>query len=253
MKYISLFSGIEAASVAWAPLGWEPIAFAEIEPFPCAVLRHHYPGVPNLGDVTAPDFCDRAKELLNGSALDVLIFGSPCQGFSVAGKRLGLDDPRSNLALHALRICRQLAPAWIVFENVPGLFSCWSGAPQSPGRVDVESADGGTLVREFIESSDFAEFLRNVQECGYSGAWKIDDAQFAGLAQRRERVFFVGNSGDWRRAAAVLLEPESLCGYPPARKEAGQRVTGSLSARTTGGGGLGTDFDLGGGIQPCRR
>jgi len=222
VNYISLFSGIDAASVAWIPLGWKPLLFAEIEKFPCDVLKHHYPDVPNLGDVTAEDFIERAKKELNGTIVDVLIFGSPCQGFSVAGKRLGLDDPRSNLALHALRICRALAPTWILFENVPGLFSSWSGAPQSPSRMDAGFADGGTVVREFIESSDFAEFLRWVSDIGYSGAWTVLDAQYRDLAQRRERVFFVGCVGDWAGPAAVLLESESLSGNIAPSREARQ-------------------------------
>src|SRR5690606_13124332 len=101
MRYGSLFSGIEAASVAWKPLGWKCEFVAEIEPFPSAVLAHHYPDVPNLGDVTQVNW-QEVKERVG--SLDVLVFGSPCQSFSVAGKRLGLDDPRGNLALVALGI-----------------------------------------------------------------------------------------------------------------------------------------------------
>ncbi len=250
MNFLSLFSGIEAASVASRPLGWKCLAVAEVDPFCCALLRHRYPDVPNLGDVTSPDFVERARKAINGSTLDAVVFGSPCQGFSVAGKRLGLDDPRSNLALHALRICRELAPAWIVFENVPGLFSSWSGAPEGPTGVEVGFENEGTYACEFIESSDFAEFLQWVSDIGYFGAWTVLDAQYFGLAQRRERVFFVGHFRDWRAAAAVLLEPESVSGnYPPSR-EAGKGPTGTINARTKGGGGLGTDFELGGGLVP---
>jgi DNA (cytosine-5)-methyltransferase 1 len=269
----TIFSGIHAPECAAPEIDWK--FCAEIEPFPSAVGSFRHPHIPNLGDVTAPDFIDRARKALNGSTLDVLVFGSPCQGFSVAGKRLGLDDPRSNLALHALRIVRDLAPAWFCFENVPGLFSCWSGTPESPTGMEPGFADGGTYVREFIESSDFAEFLQWVPDIGYCGAWTVLDAQYFDLAQRRKRVFFVGHSGnDWRYSAAVLLEPESLCGNAPAREKAGERTsqslegrsgrsgannfatsggliessdtTGTLNARTQGGGGLGTDFDLGG-------
>lgn len=220
---------------------------AEVEKFPSTVMAARHPGSVNLGDVTAPDFIDRAKGILNGTTLDLLVFGSPCQGFSVAGKRLGLDDPRSNLALHAIRIARELAPTWILFENVPGMFSSWSGAPASPTILGIERA-GGAFDQDFIESSDFAEFLRHVSDIGYFGAWTILDAQYFGLAQRRKRVFFVGRFGDWRGPAAVLLEPESLCGnYPPSR-EARKNTAPTLSARTKGGGGLGTDFDLDGGL-----
>jgi DNA (cytosine-5)-methyltransferase 1 len=250
MTGATLFSGIHAPECAAPEIDWK--FCAEIEAFPSAVGAARHPLVPNLGDVTAADFIGRARAILNGSTLDVLVFGSPCQGFSVAGKRLGLDDPRSNLALHALRIVRDLAPAWFVFENVPGLFSTWSGAPDDPAAVDVESA-GGSLVREFIESADFAEFIQRISDIGYCGAWTVLDAQHFGVAQRRERVFFVGHSGDWRGPAAVLLEPESLCGDPPTREKTGQGPAGSLAARTRGGGGLGTDFDLGGGLQPCQR
>ena len=246
MTGATLFSGIGAPECARPDVDWQ--FCAEIEPFPAAVHVAHFPHVPNLGDVTAPDFIERAKARLNGSTLDVLIFGSPCQSFSVAGKRLGLDDPRGNLALHALRICREIAPTWFVFENVPGLFSSWSGAPQDHGDMDVERKKWGRAVREFIESSDFAGFLCGVQDIGYCGAWSVLDSQYFGVAQRRERVFFVGNSGDWRRAAAVLLEPESLCGNTPPSREAPEDIAPTISARTNGGGGLGTDFDCDGGL-----
>lgn len=136
MKYGSMFSGIEAASVAWHPLGWEPAWFAEIEKFPRAVLKHHYPEVPNLGDVEKVEW--NAVE-----PVDLIVFGSPCQSFSVAGKRLGLDDPRGNLALYALSVVARIRPRWFVFENVPGLLS----------------SDGGR---------DFGAFLGAVGECGLS-------------------------------------------------------------------------------------
>ena len=249
MTGATLFSGIHAPECAAPEIDWK--FCAEIEDFPAAVGATHHPHIPNLGDVTAPDFIERAKETLHGSTLDVLVFGSPCQGFSVAGKRLGLDDPRSNLALHALRIVRDLAPTWFTFENVPGLFSSWSGTPGDQAGWQERPILSGNYCREFIESSDFADFLRWVQDIRYFGSWTVLDAQYFGVAQRRERVFFVGHSRDWRYPAAVLLEPESLCGYPPSRQEARQAVAGSLSARTKGGGGLGTDFDLGGGLQCC--
>lgn len=135
MRYLSMFSGIEAASVAWEPLGWTPAAFCEIEPFPSSVLRHRFPHVPNLGDVTKADFDAIGP-------VDLIVFGSPCQSFSIAGKRLGLDDPRGNLALYALSVVKRLRPRWFLFENVPGLLS------SSGGR-------------------DFGAFLATVEECGY--------------------------------------------------------------------------------------
>ncbi len=116
MRFLSVCSGIEAASVAWQPLGWKAVAFAEIEPFPCALLKHHYPDTPNWGDMTKyqewPD-----------AAIDLLCGGTPCQSFSVAGLRRGLDDPRGNLMLTFGAIAAKYRPEWLVWENVPGVLS----------------------------------------------------------------------------------------------------------------------------------
>jgi DNA (cytosine-5)-methyltransferase 1 len=192
MRYISLFSGIEACSVAWEPLGWEPVVFADFEGFPSAVLAHHYPNVPNLGDVTKVNWNE-----YKGKA-DVVVGGSPCQSFSVAGKRLGMDDPRGNLALHYARIVREVEPTWFLYENVPGLLS----------------SDGGR---------DMGALIATLGDIGYGLAWRVLDAQFFGVAQRRRRVFIVGHaSGDWRRAAAVLFESEGLSRNPPPRPSKGQ-------------------------------
>lgn len=187
---------------------WEWIWHAEIEPFPSAVMAARHPHSVNLGDVTADDFCERALAI---GRPDVLVFGSPCQSYSVAGKRLGLDDPRGNLALIALGIVGRLEPAWFVFENVPGLLS---------------SGDG----------RDFGLFLRAVDELGYHVAWTVLDAQYFDVAQRRTRVFAVGHARDWRYPAAVLFEPESLCGHPPARGEAGEKAAPTLTAGPVSGG-----------------
>ena len=120
MKYLSVCSGIEAASVAWNPLGWEPVAFSEIEPFPCSVLAHHYPQTPNWGDMTQwRNWTDET--------VDVLVGGTPCQSFSVAGLRGGLSDPRGGLMLQFLAIAERYKPRWIVWENVPGVLSSNSG------------------------------------------------------------------------------------------------------------------------------
>ena len=203
---------------------WNWLWHAEIEPFPLAVMAARHPHSFNLGDVTAPDFVARARAI---GVPDVLVFGSPCQSFSVAGKRLGLDDPRGNLALIALRIVRELGVPWFCFENVPGLFSSWSG-----------DSDNGE------QTSDFAGFLHAVGDIGYGGAWSVLDAQFFGLAQRRKRVFFVGRAGaDWRGPAAVLLESDRLCGDSPTRGAAGQDVTGTLASRTRSGGGYGPETE----------
>lgn len=207
----TLFSGIGAPEVAMPEWQWP--WHAEIESFPSAVMSVRHPQSINLGDVTADDFCECAARI---SVPDVLVFGSPCQDFSVAGKRLGLDGARGNLALIALGIVDRLKPRWFAFENVPGLLSNWSGSQDCPPEP------GSTW--EGDENHDFAAFLGAVDEIGYSGCWAVLDAQYRGLAQRRERLFFVGYSGDWRGPAAVLLEPESLCGNSPPSREAGQGI-----------------------------
>jgi DNA (cytosine-5)-methyltransferase 1 len=176
--YLSVCSGIEAASVAWKPLGWEAVAFAEVEPFPCSVLAHHYPQTPNWGDMT------QWKEWPD-AAINVLVGGTPCQSFSVAGKRGGMDDARGQLALSFSAIAKRYKPQWIVWENVPGVLSSGGGR-------------------------DFGAFIQSLVELGYGVCWRVLDAQYFGVAQRRRRVFVVGHLGDWRRAAAVLFERESL-------------------------------------------
>jgi len=218
MKFLSVCSGIEAASMAWTPLGWEAVAFSEIEPFPCSLLAHHYPNTPNWGDMT------KFQEWPDVS-IDLLCGGTPCQSFSVAGLRKGLDDPRGNLMLTFGAIAAKYRPQWLVWENVPG----------------VLSSNGGR---------DFGSFLGMLGQLGYGFAYKIFDAQYFGVAQRRRRVFVVGCLGDWHSAAAVLFERHSLQGHPAPSRQAGKKPTGTLSARTKGGGGLGTDFELGGGLVP---
>jgi DNA (cytosine-5)-methyltransferase 1 len=216
VRFLSVCSGIEAASAAWRPLGWKAVAFSEIEPFPCAVLAHHYPDTPNWGDMTK--FKDWPDE-----PIDLLCGGTPCQSFSVAGLRKGLDDPRGNLMLTYGAIAAKYRPRWLVWENVPG----------------VLSSNGGW---------DFGSFLGLLGQLGYGFAYRVLDAQYFGLAQRRRRVFVVGCLGDWRSAAAVLFERHSLQGHPAPSRQAGQRPTGTIASRTTGGGGLGTDFECSGGL-----
>ena len=199
MRFGSVCSGIEAASVAWHPLGWEAAWLSEIEPFPCAVLKHHYPDVPNLGDMT------KFKEWKIESNVDVLVGGTPCQSFSVAGLRKGLDDPRGNLMLTYLAIAKQHRPRWLVWENVPGVLS---------------SADG----------RDFGSFLGGLAICGYGFAYRVLDAQYFGVAQRRKRVFVVGYLGDWRPAAAVLFERHSLQGHSAPSRE--KRESSAASFRS---------------------
>jgi len=199
MKYGSCFSGIEAASVAWHPLGWEGQWFSEIEPFPSAVLAHRFPNVPNLGDITQIHNDERFEK----STIDLLVGGSPCQSFSVAGLRKGLSDPRGNLMLTFLSVAERKKPRWIVWENVPG----------------VLSSNGGR---------DFASFLTALAELGYGFSYRVLDAQYFGVAQRRRRVFVVGYLGNWRPTAAVLFESHSLQGNPkPSRKKREEATAGS--------------------------
>jgi len=222
MRYGSVCSGIECASVAWNPLGWQPQFFSEIEPFPSALLAHHYPNVPNHGDMT------RFKEWPDAD-IDLLAGGTPCQSFSVAGLRRGLDDPRGDLMLTYLAIAARYRPRWLVWENVPG----------------VLSSNGGR---------DFGAFLTGLGECGYGFAYRVLDAQHVrtrcfpfAVPQRRRRVWVVGYLGDWRRAAAVLFDGQSLRGDSPPRREAGKAASATRS-RSTGGGGFKTDFGCDGGV-----
>ena len=145
MKYISLFSGIEAATVAWQTLGWEPVAYAEIEPFPKAVLKHHYPNVPDLGDMTKVNW----KEYHH--AADVVVGGSPCQAFSIAGLRKALDDPRGQLMLEYLRACAEIDPEWIVWENADGL-SSRSLKPDFPDSMSAERATETSMTAKLTHS-----------------------------------------------------------------------------------------------------
>ena len=201
MRYLSVCSGIEAASVAWESLGWTPVAFAEIERFPSQVLAHRFPGVPNLGDMT------RYKEWdIDRGAVDLIVGGTPCQSFSVAGLRKGLEDPRGNLALAFIGMVDHYRPEWVIWENVPG----------------VLSSSGGR---------DFGSFLGALASIGYGFAYRVLDAQYFGVPQRRRRVFVVAHSsGDSRRAAEVLFEPESLRGNPTKSRAEGKETSYSFAA-----------------------
>ncbi len=239
MKYLSVCSGIEAVTVAWQPLGWQPVMFAEIDPFCCWLLRSRYRAsrplhmpsphdavtrmeakqraaamrnvvalpasgaVPNFGDFTRIGAIDVG-------AIDLLAGGTPCQSFSIAGKRAGLDDARGNLTLEFARLADRLRPLWLVWENVPG----------------VLSIDGGRT---------FGTFLGMLVELGYGIAYGVLDAQYFGVPQRRRRVFVVGHLGDWRAAAAVLLDRSCLSGHPPPRREARQGSAVGVEVGTAGG------------------
>ena len=195
MRYLSVFSGIEAATVAWKDLGWELAGVSEIEPFPCSVLKHHYPDVTNYGDI------NNYKEWnIERGSIDLIVGGSPCQAFSTAGLRRGLEDPRGNLALVYLGLIDHLRPEWIVWENVPG----------------VLSSNGGR---------DFGTFLGSLSELRYGWSYRCINSEYLGVPQRRRRVYLVGHSsGDWRRAAEVLFEPESMCGNPKKSRTKRARI-----------------------------
>ena len=175
-------------------MGWTPAFFSEIEPFPSAVLNHHYPNVPNYGDLTKYNEWPVAP-----GSIDLLVGGTPCQSFSVAGLRKGLEDPRGNLCLTFLGLVDKLKPQWVLWENVPGVLSSGGGR-------------------------DFGSFLGALGQIGYGWSYRVLDAQYFGVAQRRRRVFVVGYLGDWRRAAQVLFESESVCGHPPPSRKTGQSI-----------------------------
>jgi DNA (cytosine-5)-methyltransferase 1 len=222
MRYLSLFSGLGGAELAFAPLGWESVGVSEIDPAACAVLAHYHPNTPNLGDIKAVTE-EQIKAL---GKIDLVVFGFPCQDLSVAGKRAGLKDEdgentRSGLFFDAMRIVRWSGARWAVAENVPGLFSSEQGrdfaavvGEMAGVRVDVP--DGGW------ENSGFLASGEGLIE------WAVLDAQFFGVPQRRRRVFLIRDTGDWQSREPILLIQHSLSGHPPPRKEKGQRVAGCL-------------------------
>lgn len=253
MRYFSICSGIEAATVAWHPLGWTPVGFAEIDRFAAAVLAARFGsnmpgealsrnGVPNHGDFTRIDVAALP------TPIDLLVGGTPCQTFSFAGKRLSLSDARGNLTLAYAVLAHELARSHglrnALWENVPGVlstddnaFGCFLGA--------LVGADDAVPLPEGIGRWPDAGMVAGPRA---RAAWRVFDAQYFGLAQRRERVFVVVDFGNGADPAAVLFEPQGLQGNSPPRREAGERVAGSVSARTQGGGGLGTDFECDGGL-----
>jgi DNA (cytosine-5)-methyltransferase 1 len=197
MQYLSVCSGIEAATCAWENLGWQPAGFSEIEPFPCAVLKHHYPKVKNYGDIN-----DHKKWKL--PPINLLVGGTPCQSFSIAGLRKGLEDPRGNIMLTYLRILESRRPKWTIWENVPGVLS------SNRGR-------------------DFSTFITALGNMGYGWAYRVLDAQWFGLAQRRKRVFVVGCLGDRTSAQKVLFESESVRRDTPPCRDKRKEVTGTIT------------------------
>ena len=235
IRYGSVCSGVEAATLAWAPLGWKAEFFSEIEPFPAAVLAHHYPEVPNLGDMTKI-----IGENYIGK-IDLLTGGTPCQSFSFAGLRKGLDDPRGNLCLKFAELAHHSRVRWILWENVPGVLSSNRGADFAGllsllcgWQVDVPADRKG--VCKWKNAG-----IINPGPGGFGLAWRVLDAQYTrvsgfprALPQRRRRVFLVGYRGDWRLAAAVLFDRQSLSWDPPPRREAQAGVARTLTASAGG-------------------
>ncbi len=250
LRYLSLCSGIEAASVAWKPLGWEPVAFAEIEPFPCAILSYHYPNVPNLGDMTQID-CARFR-----GQVDILVAGTPCQAFSVAGARRGLEDERGNLTLKLVEIANAISPAFLVWENVPGVlsmhdnaFGCFLGAlagsdfPAEPGPKPAVGKSN-----KYWRWDKRGE--RHIPTWPAAGvtlgperaiAWRTLDAQYFGLAQRRRRVFVVACPRRGSNPEQILFEWEGLRRDTPPSRQTPEDIAGTLEASLGRSRGAGTD------------
>lgn len=213
MKVGSLFAGIGGFDLAAERVGMQVTWQSELDPHASRVLAHHWPDVPNLGDI---------HDITEPPTVDVLTGGFPCQDYSVAGSRAGLAGDRGALWWQMHRIVAQLRPTWIVGENVPGLLSSRGGA-------------------------DFETIIRSLTELGYGVAWAVLDAQYFGVAQRRRRVFIVGHSGGVPRPE-ILAISEGLYGHPAPSRETGERTAPTLAARTRSGGGLGTDVELDGGL-----
>ena len=237
MKYLSVCSGIEAASVAWHPIGWKALAFSEIEAFPRAVLSHHYPDVPLHGDFTVlrdePWIADA----------DVLVGGTPCQAFSVAGLRQSLSDDRGNLTLEYVRLAdavddlrraRGEQPAIVVWENVPGVLSV------------KDNAFGCFLAALVGNDAPIVQTGKRWTNAGLvvgpkrAAAWRVLDAQYFGVAQRRRRVFVVASARDGFDPAAVLFEREGVPRNTPPSRSQGQEVAGTLEASLGRSRGAGT-------------
>lgn len=242
---MSVCSGIDAATVAWHPLGWEALAFSEIEPFPCAVLAHHYPGTPNLGDLTK--WREWPESLL--VEVDLLVGGTPCQSFSVAGLRRGLEDDRGNLMLQFLELANAVddlrraagrAPAWVLWENVPGVLSDGTNALGAllGGLVGSHAAidPGGRWRRAGVADGPRRR-----------AAWRCLDAQHFGLAQRRDRLFVLsrGGAGDWSAPDALLPIVQGSEWHPAPCREARERVAQPLSSCPASGSGYQNDADYG--------
>lgn len=233
MKYISVCSGIEAATVAWHPLGWEPVAFAEIEPFPAAVLQHHWPHVPNLGDMTKIDGRQYRGDV------DILVGGTPCQAFSIAGLRQGLSDARGNLTLTFVELADAIQPSFILWENVPGVLS------------SKDNAFGCLLAGLAGENEALLPSGKRWTDAGCvygptrTVAWRTLDAQYFGVAQRRRRVFVVACARGRADPCKILFEWEGQRRDAPPRRKDGEgqiactpeSISGTVSSKWAKGSG----------------
>jgi len=235
VKFLSICSGIEAASVAWEPLGWEAVAFSEIEPFPSAVLAHHYPDVPNLGDMTK--FATWPEEIFLEA--DLIVGGPPCQAFSVAGNRGGLADGRGNLTLVYVQLINHAdltrkkhgkEPVIAFYENVPGLFSDKTNAFGC--LLGALAGEDGALLAPGGKWTD-AGCVSGPQR---TMAWRLLDAQYFGVAQRRRRVFLVASARDGFNPAEILFEREGVRRDSAPSRETGQEVAGTIAAGAGDGG-----------------
>lgn len=220
--FLSICSGIEAASVAWEPLGWKAVGFSEIDPFPCRLLAEKYTDTPNLGTMT--DHHEWTDRIIRPR---LIVGGTPCQAFSLSGLRKGLADDRGNLTLTFLNIVRQFAPEWVVWENVPGVLS--------------------------DETNAFGHFTAGMGELGYGWSYRVLDAKYFGVPHQRRRIFLVGHSGgDWRRAAGVLFDGKGAFHVDPRqgeiRKDYANCITKSYHIRSRAGQGE-TFVHDGGGIR----
>ena len=231
MIYGSVCSGIEAASVAWEPLGWTPAFFSEVEKFPCQVLEHRFGsnmpseplqhnGIPNLGDMNS-------YEEWGEYPIDLLVGGTPCQDFSIAGLRAGLAGERGNLSLTFAKIARKYRPRWLVWENVPGVFSSNDGQDFA-SILGLFTGRSVTPPTNGWKNAGYVVGYKNA----YSLAWRVLDAQYVrvdgfpyAVPQRRRRVFLVGYSGsDYRYPAAVLFDRESVCWHFAPRRKKQKRI-----------------------------
>jgi len=284
MRYGSICSGVEAATLAWEPLGWQPAFFAEVEPFPCEVLRQkfgatrplrpldsaeaHSPQdrkqreswqryiakMPEGGTIrNLGDFTKIAKEDYDGD-IDLLVGGFPCQPYSCAGSRKGLDDPRGNLAIEFARLAFRAEARWFLGENVPGLLSQNGGKSFS---VILSMFCGWNVEVPVLRRTTDGEIIRGWKNSGiiagapgcYGLAWRIIDAQYArvdgfprAVPQRRRRLFLVGSLGGWERAAAVLFESPELLGHTPPQRQTGTGVARNLTASLGGASGKEQQF-----------